>query len=212
HGSGDVAHHGHDFLLANDPWFRGLNLVDGPDGGVYVQDWPDTGECHNLKVVDQSNGRIYKVVYGNQPKPVNVNLAAASDEELVSVQLHKNDWYVRHARRLLQERAAAGKLSGNAATALTKILNENADVTRKLRALWALYGIGAKDAVATAIASDEPHIKSWGLRLMVDGEQIPEDAGQRLAEAARSDSPAVRLAVASALQRIPPTDRRAALV
>ena len=43
-----------DFLLANDPWFRGLNLVYGPDGGVYVQDWTDTGECHNFKFVDQT--------------------------------------------------------------------------------------------------------------------------------------------------------------
>ena len=33
-----------------------------------------------------------------------------SDEELVRLQLHKNDWWVRQSRRLLQERAYAGKL------------------------------------------------------------------------------------------------------
>ena len=63
-GSGYVAHHGKDFLLANDPWFRGLGVHSGPDGGVYVSDWCDTGECHNTDRVDRTNGRIYKVVYG----------------------------------------------------------------------------------------------------------------------------------------------------
>src|SRR5260221_9667207 len=139
-GSGYVAHHGQDFLMANDPWFRGLNLVYGPDGGVYVNDWTDTGECHNHQVVDRGNGRVYKVSYG-KPKSVKVDLAALGDEELVKLQLHKNDWYVRHARRLLQERAAAGKLAEGTAPALKAILKDNVDVTRRLRALWTLTSI-----------------------------------------------------------------------
>ena len=32
-GSGYVARHDQDFLKANDPWFRGLELKYGPDGG-----------------------------------------------------------------------------------------------------------------------------------------------------------------------------------
>ena len=98
-----------DFLLANDPWFRGLELKYGPDGAVYVTDWTDTGECHETDAdnAHRENGRIYKLTYGTA-KPVRVNLAKSSDEELAQLQLHKNDWYVRTARRLLQERAAAG--------------------------------------------------------------------------------------------------------
>ncbi len=69
HGSSDVARHGKDFMLANDPWFRGIALCYGPDGGVYVSDWTDTGECHNYKVVDQTNGRIYKIAYGKPHNP-----------------------------------------------------------------------------------------------------------------------------------------------
>ena len=64
-GSGYVATHAPDFMLANDPWFRGLGISYGPDGGVFVSDWTDTGECHNYKVVDRTNGRIYKIVYGD---------------------------------------------------------------------------------------------------------------------------------------------------
>src|SRR5439155_301269 len=35
-GSGYVGTHEPDFLFANDPWFRGIALCYGPDGGVYV--------------------------------------------------------------------------------------------------------------------------------------------------------------------------------
>ncbi len=111
HGSGYVGRHGKDFLLANDSWFRGIDLHYGPDGGVYLSDWTDTGECHNHVAVDRSNGRIYKITYGNNPKPaINLDVAGKSDAELVAMQLDKNDWFVQHARRLLEERFAAGKL------------------------------------------------------------------------------------------------------
>ena len=34
-GSGYVASHGQDLLLAKDPWFRGMELGSGPDGAVF---------------------------------------------------------------------------------------------------------------------------------------------------------------------------------
>ncbi len=43
HGSGFVASHGADFLMANDPWFRGIAIKYGPDGNVFVSDWTDLG-------------------------------------------------------------------------------------------------------------------------------------------------------------------------
>jgi len=110
-------HHGKDVILANDPWFRGLGITYGPDGGVYVSDWCDTGECHDYEEVHQTSGRIFKVTYGDaKAKPV--DLARLTDAELVQLQLHKNDWQVRHARRLLHERAVAGKLSQETPAAL----------------------------------------------------------------------------------------------
>ena len=65
-GSGYVARHEPDFLLANDTWFRGLELKYGPDGGVYLTDWSDIGECHETDAdnAHRENGRIYKITYG----------------------------------------------------------------------------------------------------------------------------------------------------
>ena len=46
-GSGFAGRHEPDILFAKDPWFRGIDLGYGPDGGVYILDWSDTGECHD---------------------------------------------------------------------------------------------------------------------------------------------------------------------
>jgi len=131
-GSGYVAHHGKDFFMANDPWFRGLGIQYGPDGGVFVTDWCDTGECHDYDNSDRTNGRIYKMTYGQiASKPE--DLASLSDSDLVKRQQHKNRWHVGHARRILQERKQLGKLGKDTAGQLTKMLAEEKDATAKHR-------------------------------------------------------------------------------
>ena len=113
--SGYVARHEKDFLTVDDTWFRGLELKYGPDGAVYLTDWYDTGECHETDAdnAHRENGRIYKISYG-KAAAVKVDLSRESDLALARYQLHANDWYVRTARRLLQERAVAGKDLGAA--------------------------------------------------------------------------------------------------
>jgi putative membrane-bound dehydrogenase-like protein len=204
HGSGYVAHHGKDFLLANDSWFRGLSLLYGPDGGVFLSDWHDTGECHDYDRVEPC-GRIFKVTFG-KPAAVNPDLSVLSDGQLVRLQRHKNDWWVRHARRLLQERAYAGKLDKNARPRLMKMLDEEKEVPRKLRALWALHVTGPLGEKTLLHLLDSPHepIRVWAVRLLVEDKQISDEAERRLTELASSDKAmSVRLSLASALQRLP---------
>ena len=83
-GSGYVGNRGPDFLLSNDSWSQILNLQYGPDGQVYMIDWYDRNQCHHREseAHDRSNGRVYKVVYGN-PKPVHVDLKKLTSEQLV---------------------------------------------------------------------------------------------------------------------------------
>ncbi|HEV3258852.1 MAG TPA: PVC-type heme-binding CxxCH protein [Gemmataceae bacterium] len=208
HGSGYVAHHGRDFLLAHDPWFRGLALQYGPDGGVFISDWTDTGECHNNAEVDRSNGRIYKITHG-RVAPWHGDVAKLSEEELVKCQLHKNDWHVRHARRVLQERAVAGKLSPDTRRRLRKILDDNPDVTRKLRAMWALHvtgGLGEK-LLLELLGSPHETVRGWAIQLALE-DKASAALRDKLATMAVNDAaPYVRLYLASGLQRLPPGQR-----
>jgi putative membrane-bound dehydrogenase-like protein len=212
-GSTYVARHGKDFMLANDPWFRGLALHYGPDGGVYVSDWCDTGECHNYKVADKTNGRIYKVTYG-EPKPFTGDLANLSDRELAKLQIHKNEWFARHARRLLQERAASRKIAANAIADLNLISRNDSAINRRLRAVWtlnAIHQVMPEDKLLEFLDDEDPNVRAWGVRLAMEQGDERHDGTVRenkplgvIQKLARSDpSPIVRLHIASSVQRIP---------
>jgi putative membrane-bound dehydrogenase-like protein len=212
-GSGYVGMHNPDFLFANDPWFRGIDFRSGPDGGVFLSDWTDLGECHDHDGVHRTSGRIYKVTYGKPKAPQIKDVAKLSDAELVKLQLHRNDYYVRAARRNLQERAAAGKDMKAVHAELRKLFNNHPDVPRKLRALWALYVTGGADEawLRGLLGHPSEHVRTWAVRLLVDvGEPGPEALKQFVRLAKGDPSGLVRLFLASALQRLP-IARRAAL-
>jgi putative membrane-bound dehydrogenase-like protein len=211
-GSGFVASHGPDFLLANDAWARFINLCYGPDGNVYFIDWYDKQACHtgNVDAWDRSNGRVYKVSYRGT-KPVAVDLAAKTDLEQAQLQLHDNGWFVRHARRLLQERAARGAFDRSAVhAALDEIASANPDEVRRLRALWALHATGGLNAerLGRALGDIGEYVRAWAIQLALEEGSAAPELQNRLAALARTDpSPVVRLYLASGLQRLPLTQR-----
>jgi putative membrane-bound dehydrogenase-like protein len=106
-GCGYVGKHAPDFMKAKDKWFRGIDLLTGPDGNVFVADWSDSGECHDNDGVHRSSGRIYKIVYGEPKKAEPFDVAAMKDEELVKLLESKNNWRVRTAQTELVSRALA---------------------------------------------------------------------------------------------------------
>ncbi len=144
-GCGFVASHGPDFLLANDAWARFINLRYGPDGNVYVFDWYDKQACHvgsNANAWDRDNGRIYKISYrGTKPVSASI-LGSRATRSWSNLLENKNEWYVRHARRLLQERRREKKL--DAGTHETAGETGCPTLTRnvRLRGLWALHVTG----------------------------------------------------------------------
>ncbi len=202
--SGYVLKHREDFLFANDEWFRPLWMIPAHDGGMYVGDWHDTGECHNYDKTHPS-GRIYHVQFG-APKVAAPDLAKLSDFELVKLQSHGNEWYVRQARRLLQERAAAETLSPRLAEALRRMARGEASTAVRLRVLWALHAIGqARPAMlgSTLLDRDEA-MRIWAARLLADHEQVKQTDFHFLVDRARHEkSPPVRLALASAMRKAP---------
>lgn len=211
-GSGFVGHHGKDFLLTGDLASQIINLRYGPDGQVYIIDWYDTNACHhtNAEGHDRTNGRIYKVSYGKVVHQ-SVDLKKLSDLELAELVLEKNDWYVRHSRRILAERAAAGKVDKAARNRLTEIATTHVDETRRLRAMWALHvsaGLPA-EIVQKLLADANEYVRAWAVQLSLDRDhpQLAELLPEFAATAASDSSQVVRLYLASAMQRVPANDR-----
>lgn len=206
-GSGYVVRHRDDFMAMNDTWSQWLNFKYDASGSVFAIDWYDKNQCHssNPDVHDKTMGRIFKITHEND-KWVQVDLSKASDKELVNYQLHPNEWYVRQARTLLQERGPNKK----AHKALKEILTNNPDVTRKLRALWALHVTkGLTQPEMNALLSHEnEYVRSWALQLMTEDKSISDETLKQFVSIAQNDnSPLVRLYLTSALLRISPEQR-----
>lgn len=206
-GSGYEATHKNDFMAMNDSWSQWLNFKYDASGSVWAIDWYDKNQCHspNPDVHNKTMGRIFKITHDND-KWVQVDLSKASDMELVNYQLNPNEWYVRQARTILQERGPNKKVH----KALKDILAKNPDETRKLRALWTLHvtkGLTEKE-LADLLSSDSEYIRSWSVQLLTENKSVSPETLKKFAEMAQKDnSKLVRLYLTSGMLRLDPSQR-----
>jgi len=229
-GSGYVGRHGKDFFIAGDAWFRGLDLSYGPDGGVFVLDWSDTGECHDNTGVHRTSGRIFKITHGTPKRVEPFDLAKLSSRELVKLHTHANEWFVRQARLELMRRDLLGQPMDLALDLLKPLAWQDPNPVVRLRALFSIHAVNQaimsdEDWIARVFRDESEHIRTWAVRLLVDQwptdlmtggrpisavqqEIISPNIGAELKRLAESDSSGlVRLALASALQRMVPLAR-----
>jgi len=206
-GSGYEATHKNDFLSMNDSWSQWLNFKYDPSGSVFAIDWYDKNQCHspNPDVHNKTMGRIFKITHEND-KWVKADLSKASDMELVNYQLNPNEFYVRQARTILQERGANKKVH----KALKEILVKNPDATRKLRALWTLHvtnGLSEKD-LTDLLTNENEYVRSWAIQLLAENKSVsPETLKLFTALAQKDNSAMVRLYLTSAMLRLDPAQR-----
>jgi len=234
-GTGYVGKRGPDAFFFGDPWFRGIDLATGPDGGVFVLDWSDTGECHDRSGINRTSGRIYKITYerGTKTLPRAWDISGFGPLELLKLESAPNAWYAREATKRLQDRFASlggvalGEERAWAHEAMDKLLVKDADPVLRVRALLTLWRLGALDAAALRgfLHNDNEHVRVWAIRLLTDDwpldttmslrparaeAQPPAELLAEFARMAREDqSGLVRLTLASLLQRLPPADRAA---
>ena len=203
-----VGKHVGDVLVSKDPWFRGVNLVYGPDGGVFLADWCDNGECHDSDGVHRSSGRIYKITWG-QPRPpgAGFDLGAYPVEQVVGLVRDGNEWMVRHSRRLIQEWASApGREVIPSVVNTLRGAAEAPQAVFRLRAILTLHacGWGTEADWLTATRDADDSVRGWGARLLVKNGALSEAARSRLLQMAGDDpSPRVRLHLASLIGPVP---------
>lgn len=222
-GSSFIGKHGDDFMPTNDLAWVGFSVETGPEGGVYLLDWHDQDICGNA-VKFPNSGRVYRIMPTGvkaEPRP---NLRAMSDAELVQLQMHPNDWYVRQSRTLLQYRASSGELDRAIVhSKLNEMFDAAPNVPKKLRSLWALHVSGglSRDRLTKLLNHENEHVRAWSIQFLCDlsennAFQPQRNAGWRLepevlrqfaAMAGTDPSPIVRLYLASAIQRLPFSER-----
>ena len=148
----------HEWLASQDPWFRPVNLEEGPDGGIYVVDMhraviehPDWVPDELKHRVDErwgdDSGRIYRVVRHDAPRidPIfqqlrDRPLRGRSSSELVDALDHPNEWVRKNAARILNDRDEP-----EVESLLLKYCRRNHQSPGFLRGIYLLQSRGAWD-------------------------------------------------------------------
>jgi len=209
-GAGFKAEHAQDLCFLADPWYRGMDLIAGADGGVFIADWSDTGECHDHDGVHRTSGRIYKLTYGVPPQVPEFDLSQWDNRSLCDKHNDRNAWWGRQIRKEWQARAARGDDMQDVADWIQEQFSLERSVEQRVQALWALAAIGgaSEEALLARLGDPKPEIRSWVVRLLVDpcapgGGQLSETAYRQLVRMAEEDlAGIVQLYLASALQKL----------
>ena len=149
----------------------------------------------------------------------------APTSELVDYQTNDNEWYVRHARRILQERSATSDYRRGTDSAIAtrfrragkSVSSTEGTIATKsgARSLWAalltaVCGTLPNHHENSWIGDTNPYVRVWAVQLYsrLENRALEWQFDDRLAELARTDpSPIVRLYIASAAQRLSPSER-----
>jgi putative membrane-bound dehydrogenase-like protein len=151
---------GTEFVRSSDNWFRPVNLVNAPDGTLYVLDMSrEVIEAIHipldvLKYLDlrrgREQGRIYRVAPNGFRFSAPPKLSRATTAELVEALNRRDAWWRDTAHRLIYERQ-----DKSAVEPLRALLKGGPFAPSRLNALWSLEGLGAlSDADLTAALAD----------------------------------------------------------
>lgn len=163
-GSGYEGDRNPDFLLSNDKTCLIVGIQPSPDGNVYFCDWSDKQVCHRneVEIWDRTNGRIFKIVHKDTKPVVGLDLQKLSDEELVKLQASDNEWMVRHARRILQERSRDAKLKPETKSIIQNLAYTNPNNTIRLRGYWLLHNLGfMSESISKGMFDSSPYVRGW---------------------------------------------------
>ena len=180
-------------LFAADPWFRGIDLGYGPDGGVFVLDWSDTGECHEHNGVHRTSGRIYKVTYGqpartSQPStwPGSTTRAwwrCTGTRTSGSSARPGACWPTGRPRGEPARRGRQACRSARSTGSPTRSL--------KLRALWTLHvdRRGRRRLAPPPARTTHESVRAWAIRLLTDDLPLDTIFSQRVDAGRRAVRP-----------------------
>ncbi len=117
-----------EFVASPDPHFRPVQIVNGPDGALYVANRQDA----------RDHGRVYRLAPTSFKPPKPAQLSKATTYELVAMLSRTNGWQRDTAARLLYERR-----DPTAMQPLASLFTNSRVPWARLHALQALDGLGA---------------------------------------------------------------------
>lgn len=214
-----------EFLTSTDTWFRPVQIVNAPDGALYVIDmyreiiehpWslpPALKKYLDLNA-GSDRGRIYRIVPEGFQQPKPPRLGQATTEALVKTLAHRNAWHRETTARLLYERQDRAR----AVPALDSLLRASQSGLGRMHALHALDGQGALQpshlllALADADERVREHAVALAEKFVTTNSPANDPLVKKLASLSGDAAPRVRYQLAWTLDSVPPAARVAPLV
>ncbi|CAG5007133.1 hypothetical protein DYBT9275_03970 [Dyadobacter sp. CECT 9275] len=173
-GSTPVAKKEDPFLLSSDPWFRPVDVKQGPDGALYIADFYNRIIGHyevalNHPGRDRISGRIWKITYkGDQAhKDIPVtDWSKASIQQLVDGLAHPQ----LNTRLKVADRLVDMWKSRAIDPVKTMMSASKTTPTPYSHGLWVLHRLNALDDVTLnqALQSSDPVIKIHAFRILLE--------------------------------------------
>jgi putative membrane-bound dehydrogenase-like protein len=213
HGATYTARHAADFMKMADPWFRGVEIITGRAGELFIADWSDVGECHENDGVHRTSGRIYRLtVKGNAPTghPSVSSVHQLSTQQLAEHVASEWEWLSRQCLLELAERASHSGTDLKIHEYLQAKFHSNESEQKRLRRLWALHVTGGVTSkfLASCLSDSSEHVRCWAIQFLVEDAAPAQSVLAQFQSMARNDDSGLVLTwLASALQRLRHEDR-----
>jgi putative membrane-bound dehydrogenase-like protein len=161
-----------EFVRSSDLWFRPVNLVNAPDGTLYVLDMSrEILESIHVpsdvaKYLDLTSGRKFGRIFRLAPPgfryPGSPHLGAATIEQLVDALESPHGWWRDTAHRLIFERHDSAAIAP-----LRRLLAGSRVPQARLLALWSLQGLDAliDNDLKQAFGYDHEAVREHAIRL-----------------------------------------------
>jgi putative heme-binding domain-containing protein len=198
-----------DLLRTTNVTFRPIDVRFGPDGALYIADWSNPIIQHGEVDFrdprrDKEHGRIWRVAAKGRPRVKAVELGKLGDAELLEETLSPNGFNQEQARRVLSERAQAGKQSEITAT-LSQWVGKKKSERAILEGLWLCdsLNVAVPNRLTELVASKDGNIRTAAARILSRWHSLMPNAPELFKGLVADDHPRVRLEALRALAGAP---------
>lgn len=201
-----------DFLVSDDPWFRPVDIQQGPDGAIYVADFYNRIIGHYEVPLDhpgrdRERGRIWRIVYRGTNShstifpPQHYNIAHASTRRLIKELDDQN-----FTTRMLAMNELTDRIGPSCTNAIAKMLRDpRSGIYQRIHGMWVLYRFNALDPkfIEAAAHDKERALRVHAMRILSETPKLSESQHALLVNALYDPDGLVERCAADALGRHP---------
>ena len=216
-GSTLIANEQPDFITCEDPWFRPVDAIVGPDGALYIADFYNAIIGHyevplTHEKRDRNKGRIWRIVYKGEEK----TKPLATKTDLSGLDL--NELAEKLNSEILNVRVLATNhivdRFGKTSAEMMNSLLENGTEYQKAHALWVLERTVAlsETQILKLMNASEDLVRTHILKLVAERKSITPKLHKQAVQMLQDENPFARRAAADVLGQHPAVENVRALI